>query len=157
MPIRRELRHLYRGPAWRAIRERILARAAHKCERCGVPNHTSVLRQFGWWTESTLAATIWASNGPYMEIGLPWKHCGVKEGIRCFPNTGQRRWVYIVLTISHLNHDPTDNRDDNLAALCQWCHLKHDVRFHHANARRTRAAASGQAWLSKEIEEGVRP
>lgn len=42
MPIRPELRHLYRGPGWQAVRARILARAGNQCERCGKPNGTFV-------------------------------------------------------------------------------------------------------------------
>jgi len=44
----------------------------------------------------------------------------------------------IVLTIAHLNHDTTDNRDENLSALCQRCHLSHDKYLHATNARETR-------------------
>jgi len=184
MPIRPELRHLYRGPAWRAIRDRILARAGHKCERCGVPNRTTVLRQYGWWTEATLPATVWAYRGRFNDITerreqdgaiienlhgdhgfqfivLPWKVADRNgrpvEYQHCFPITGEHRWVHIILTIAHLDHNPHHNDDLNLQALCQWCHLKHDVRFHHANARRTRAARSGQAWLTPELEQGVTP
>ena len=32
----------------------------------------------------------------------------------------------VVLSVSHLNHDTTDNRSENLKALCQFCHLKQD-------------------------------
>ncbi|MDR1897087.1 MAG: hypothetical protein LBR10_09890 [Prevotellaceae bacterium] len=38
------------------------------------------------------------------------------------PVTGNK----VVLTVAHLNHDTTDNREENLKALCQFCHLKHD-------------------------------
>jgi hypothetical protein len=44
MPIRPELRHHYRGVAWRETRKRILTRAKHCCERCEVPNHEMVER-----------------------------------------------------------------------------------------------------------------
>lgn len=172
MPIRPEWRHFYRGPHWKAVRARILARAGNRCERCGAPNHKTVLRQFGWWTPATLEATVWAksgrfvhppgrveSNGAVIEtvkglqfIYLPWRCQKTERRCCCFPNTGQHRWVYIVLTIAHLNHVAGDDRDENLQALCQWCHLHHDVRFHHANARRTRAARVGQLWLTAEME-----
>ncbi len=172
MPIRREWRHLYRGAEWKAIRARILERAQNCCERCGVPNRETVLRQHGWWTPTSLAATVWANHGQFRNrrrrvyfaggakienagkvqfIHLPWGAADQngKPFIRmaCFPNIDEHRWVRIVLTIAHLNHDPRDNRDENLQALCQWCHLHHDVRFHHANARRTRARKAGQSWL----------
>ena len=35
----------------------------------------------------------------------------------------------IVLTIAHLDQDPLNNDPDNLAALCQRCHLKWDRPF----------------------------
>lgn len=38
MPIRRDLRHFYKGEAWQAIRKRIRERAGDKCEQCGKPN-----------------------------------------------------------------------------------------------------------------------
>lgn len=47
----------------------------------------------------------------------------------------------VVLTCAHLNHDPSDCRDENLKALCAPCHLWFD-REHHAQTRRaTREAA----------------
>jgi len=53
----------------------------------------------------------------------------------------------VVLTIAHLDHDITHNADDNLAALCQKCHLTYDARLHADNARRTRERRSGQLVL----------
>lgn len=53
--------------------------------------------------------------------------------------------VTVVLTIAHLDHDPTNNADENLAALCQRCHLRHDRGQHKWNAARTRARKAGQA------------
>lgn len=36
----------------------------------------------------------------------------------------------VVLTTAHLNHRPEDCDDDNLAAMCQRCHLHYDLPFH---------------------------
>ena len=44
----------------------------------------------------------------------------------------------IVLTVAHLNHDRTDNRPENLAALCQRCHLLHDREQHRVTRQRNR-------------------
>jgi hypothetical protein len=52
------------------------------------------------------------------------------------PITGSR----VVLTITHLNHDPTDNTDANLRAWYQKCHNGYDHAHRRANAARTRAA-----------------
>lgn len=55
----------------------------------------------------------------------------------------------VVLTTAHLGepfsvkadkHDKHDIRAENLAHLCQRCHLRHDIREHVENARRTREA-----------------
>jgi len=32
--------------------------------------------------------------------------------------------------VAHLNHTPGDDRDDNLAALCEFCHLHFDAPHH---------------------------
>lgn len=145
MPIRAELRHLYRGPAWRAIRKRILARAGNRCERCRKPNSAKLkVTRGGIWYDDEHSG--WANDR------------GEISGFHYPGVTG--RSVYVircVLTIAHLDHNPENNVDDNLQALCQHCHLQHDWNFHHANARRTRAARVGQAWLTPEIEQGVTP
>jgi len=47
------------------------------------------------------------------------------------PETGSR----VVLTIAHLDHDPTNNDPANLRALCQRCHNTHDSAHRRANAR----------------------
>jgi len=134
MPIRPEQRHLYPTPAkWRAIRERILARAGHACEWCGVPNREHVWRRGDEWepcdeTESEGEATAMLSDG--------W------------------RFVRIVLTIAHLDHDPTNNSERNLRALCQKCHLGYDAKHHARNAARTRQrkreAAGQRAMFNRE-------
>ena len=45
----------------------------------------------------------------------------------------------VVLACCHLDHDPTNCRDANLAALCQHCHLEHD----RADNMRRRQAGMG--------------
>ena len=43
-----------------------------------------------------------------------------------FERTDWPRRSLVVLACCHLEHDPTNCRDANLAALCQHCHLEHD-------------------------------
>ncbi|HEX9837111.1 MAG TPA: hypothetical protein VGB90_09670 [Alphaproteobacteria bacterium] len=62
--------------------------------------------------------------------------CGAKNG-EPHPETGSR----VVLTVAHLNHDPGDCDDDNLAALCQRCHNRYDAP-HRARGRRARTHAA---------------
>lgn len=72
------------------------------------------------------------------------KFCGA-ENAKPNPLTGSK----VVLTVAHLGaphadgsagdkHDKMDVREENLAALCQRCHLRYDIDEHMANARRTR-------------------
>lgn len=56
-----------------------------------------------------------------------------KDGNWMGDEPGEGEMIRIVLTIAHLNHDITDNRPENLAALCQRCHLNHDRKQHLAN------------------------
>jgi len=44
----------------------------------------------------------------------------------------------VVLTTAHLNQIPGDNREENLAVLCQRCHLNYDRNQHQANIKVTR-------------------
>ncbi len=55
--------------------------------------------------------------------------------------------VKIVLTIAHLDQDRLNNADDNLAALCQRCHLLWDRPFHLINAGLTRERKRKQPLL----------
>lgn len=121
MPIRPDLKHFY-GAEWKTtIRPRILKRDRNRCKRCKVPNGLIVLRaKEGMWRLTTCGAS-WHRN----------------NGSKTTYEPMDSRKVRIVLTIAHLNHDPADMRDENLAALCQWCHLHHDQE-HHANTRATR-------------------
>ena len=48
------------------------------------------------------------------------------------PMTGS----HVVLTVAHLDHDPANNDDGNLAALCQRCHNTYDAPKRHGNRRR---------------------
>ncbi|MCC7235577.1 MAG: hypothetical protein IT163_09760 [Bryobacterales bacterium] len=137
MPIRPELRHLYRGPEYEARRARILERDGHRCKHCGVPNcKRNVQRWLHYWRLSR--RDDWH--------GYVGKRLMPK---RTFPpkvtTTAIRVVKRIVLTMAHLNHDPFDNDDANLAMLCQWCHLWHDREQHAQSAHNTRATRKDQA------------
>lgn len=132
MPIRPELRRFY-GRIWRTVtRPRILARAGNCCEACQKPNGRRVWvwsprdSRDQYWT-LTKARQAWhyvsagGAGGNFVLYGVQWR-------------TARR--IRVVLTIAHLNHISGDDRDENLKALCQWCHLNYD-RDHH---RETRAA-----------------
>ncbi|MCW2243618.1 HNH endonuclease [Azospirillum canadense] len=76
-----------------------------------------------------------------------------KEAIngQLHPVTGSK----VVLTVAHLNHDPTDCRDENLAAMCQKCHLTYDAALHRENAARTRCGRLAQLNLLGMLSVGL--
>lgn len=140
MPIRPELKHYY-GAEWRKqIRPRILERDGHCCAFCGKPNHSEV-RQIVepgrrmWWIKESFGR-----RRPVRRLLLNQDGRVVNSDADELP-LRNGYIVRVVLTVAHLDHDPANMDEANLAALCQWCHLHHDQQ-HHAN---TRAARKDQA------------
>jgi len=43
----------------------------------------------------------------------------------------------VVLTVAHLDHDPSNCDDDNLEAMCQKCYLRYD-QHHHRSCDKTK-------------------
>jgi hypothetical protein len=133
VPIRPEFREYYKPPQWPEVRKRILARAKDRCEQCGKPNRKMV-QTFSDRNPATgaplmfwapLDSTAWRDHNRRL-----WPHLRIIRGAQ--PHT-----IRVVLTIAHLNHTPGDDRDDNLKALCQWCHLNYD-QLHHKETRMER-------------------
>lgn len=127
MPILAALKPLY--PAnWFEISNHVrFVRAGGCCEACG--------RRHGAFIYQLL-------DGRWRVLGGPdvWRD---DEGREAAPAVllmgGHPRVVRVVLTTAHRNHDPSDNREANLAAWCGRCHLAHDAR-HHWLAWRARMA-----------------
>lgn len=113
MPIRPERRGLYPSD-WPAISARIRERAGNRCEWCGARNGAVGYRDEG---------------GVFHELSPTEADATVAEG-------GQT--VRIVLTVAHLDHAPSNCDDNNLAALCQQCHLRYDRHEHARHAAETR-------------------
>jgi len=75
--------------------------------------------------------------------GWKCRFCGA-ENRKPHPVTGSM----VVLTVAHLDHDPANNTDENLAALCQRCHLRHDAEQHRISASKTRNIMPNQLEMS---------
>lgn len=140
MPMNRSL-----YPAnWKEIRARIMERAQNKCEWCGMP-HYAVFCTDKEGNRTRACGTLYhdeAGNGelPYREAREMASHLNDAE-------RESGRWGVCVLTTAHLDHDTTNNSDDNLRALCNRCHLRHDAKHHAANAKKTRDKKKGQNTL----------
>jgi hypothetical protein len=57
-----------------------------------------------------------------------------------------------VLTVAHLNQDPSDNDPTNLRALCAPCHLRHDAPYRSANGQAKRERDGQLSLLGGAIE-----
>ena len=104
-------------PDWKTkIRPDILQRDNNCCKFCGVRNLSIIHR-----TGKGINDWVYWPEGMESEA---WTLDGLKS-------------TKVVLTIAHLDHDKTNNEYDNLAALCQKCHLGIDLKHHMKNARDT--------------------
>ena len=119
------------------IRPRILARANNCCEQCKVPNYAVICR--GRWKGEDVyqnddGQIFSATDGGYLGssyVGDIWGE-GVKQVV-----------LKVVLTVAHMEHDLSTHEDEDLNALCQTCHLRHDKKLHSENARQTRDKKKG--------------
>lgn len=129
MPIKPENKARY--PAnWKEIREAILERAAHRCEQCKVPNRERIARGDGRFVDTYQMndAEVYCAN------------TGESLGRVRMSDYEVKNMVDIVLTIAHMDHTPENCAPENLKALCQRCHLRHDAEHHAETARATRRA-----------------
>ena len=60
----------------------------------------------------------------------------------------------VVLTIAHLDQDPTNNSAQNLRALCQLCHNRHDAPMRALHAAETRRRKMNNLELFGESDQG---
>ena len=121
MPISKEKKKLY-PYEWPQIRGRILERAGHRCDVCGVKNYSVGTR---------------AGDGTFQHWGQATSYAEGRRLIaEAMAHTNQKH-IVIVLTIAHLDHDPTNSDEARLKAMCQLCHLTYDRYYHSINARET--------------------
>lgn len=128
---------------WEAISARIREREGNRCKWCGVANGAIGYRLL---------------NGEFVKIANSADEVGLEADALALDGYNVIR---IILTVAHLGvskpdgtpgdkHDKLDVRDENLAALCQKCHLNYDrddhIR-HAAETRRSRRIAGGQMVL----------
>lgn len=127
MPIKPENKARY-PTNWDEIRSSILERANNCCEQCKVPNGIRIARGTG-----PFAGTFQMANAEVYDAETGEHIARVRMSEYQVKNM-----VTIVLTIAHLDHQPENCAPENLRALCQMHHLRHDAAHHAETARATR-------------------
>jgi len=98
------------------IRPAIMRRANNHCEFCGIKNYTLV-RVFRSGIRQTIdeyftakdANSVCASYNKGLDLKIS-------------------KYIVVVLTVAHLDHNIENNDYQNLKALCQKCHNRHDIK-----------------------------
>jgi hypothetical protein len=113
---------------WRHISARIrFERASGKCEWCGKPHGAEI--RVGAENSWCGPDGVWRNrHGKRIAGPMPWpREQWWQYVIRHNGETPQIRAATVILQTAHLDHDPTNCADDNLAALCQFCHGEYDA------------------------------
>lgn len=92
-----------------------------------------------WFSE--LRPAVLERAGHCCEGGPDYPACRAHNH-ELHPVTGSR----VVLTIAHMDHDKTNNALENLRALCQRCHLRHDLWQHVDNRK------YGRNWKQNQLQ-----
>lgn len=149
---------------WKEISLARREAAGWRCEWCFAPNGQQVVRvPGGFWAvvsadeEDSTQEVVWRDRrGQWLHIRDVAAALGVGLdccwGPECVTVPDCRVWLSrVVLSVAHLGtphpdgrpgdkHDKHDVRPENLAALCQSCHLVYDRADHIAHARENRRA-----------------
>lgn len=99
---------------WDQIRQRILARAEHRCEVCGVQNYTVGYR---------------IGNSQHIVPLIVGEEYSEANALRYrMQEAMQRKLIVVRLTVAHLDHDEwnEDIQDERLACLCEKHHFNYD-------------------------------
>lgn len=129
-------------PDFKATSNRIrFERAEGKCERCGAPHGQIIARSDDNRYMLDTGETFDANSGEYL---------GMSRGSE-FPAI---KFVLIVLTTAHQDHDVSNNTEENLIAFCQRCHLNHD-REDNARRRKYDKPFNKQVMFLENFKRGV--
>lgn len=116
---------------WPEISRRVKEAAGWRCQHCGA-------RHGAWVTRDRRGRPIEHDPAKMAALGhgKPPFRLRLSRG-------GYVRVVGVVLACAHLDGAVLNMDPANLAALCQRCHLAHDLRQHTRNAAATRRRGMG--------------
>jgi hypothetical protein len=144
MPIDRKKYH----PKWNLISYLVrFRRAGNRCEECGLLNYS-----VGYWLDrvwhSPQEKELPVDGFDSFKKAVAWRDAYNDEiGELYDPYT--RKVCIVILTVSHLDHNITNNAFSNLKAVCQVCHLSHDRKD---NAQRRMYGPTGRHHNQLKLE-----
>lgn len=109
-------------PNWKQISLQVREEAGQCCEWCGAPNGAAGYRKLNPQPDERDFVVV-------LNVGIEDTKTMKWPRLKYF---GMTR---IVLTVAHLDRDSKNNDRQNLAALCQRCHLRHDIYQHISNRK----------------------
>ena len=112
-------------PKWSLISRLIrYKRAGNRCEWCAIENG-KIVKRTGQGEWRSLTGPEWETLYEYSRV----KAVGVTRALVHY------KFTKVILCVAHIDRDRNNNRFSNLAALCQRCHLEHDMQQHIANRK----------------------
>ena len=121
-------------PNWKTeIRPAIMQRAENCCEFCKVKNYKIILR--GIWNDLECYQD---ENGTIYDASTSEVIGSDYVGEVHSTN----KFIKIILTIAHLDHDVNNNDFSNLKSLCQRCHNRYDIEFRKENRKTNKGVLS---------------
>lgn len=112
-------------PNWPELTHQVKEEAGWQCEWCHAP-HKAIIQRNGPHDPSG-----WTTVQGVKETGLGW----VGTETLTWNRLRFHGLTKVILTTAHLDRNTKNNDRDNLAALCQRCHLNHDILQHVANRK----------------------
>ena len=150
MPIKPENKSRY-PENWKQISEDIrFNRANNRCEFCGVPNYAVGHRdEDGRFVP--IAGNIYADCAvkglSYPSLNsLTFTEAKKIADSETFNCLWGYKYIVIVLTVAHLDHQPENCDPENLKAMCQKCHNSYD------RSHRNRTVKNGRMVGQIEIQ-----
>lgn len=130
-------------PDWTQLSIAARERAGQKCEWCGAPNG-KIIRRTGHPEEKEQHVGCSPETRIYRvdwELAPKEMHVRGSCEVETTANMNWKRLRFhgltkIILTVAHLDRDRHNNAPENLAALCQRCHLNHDRAAQHIPHRK---------------------
>jgi hypothetical protein len=139
MPIKKENKGKY-PKDWPTISLQARERAAWRCQHEGC---TAQQYDVGMWMRSR-SGPFWMAKAERVHEYAYARQLAAELHFRAYGDgpapKGEPDIIVIVLTVAHLDHDPTNCAPDNLFVACQRHHLAYDQQHHIETAYATRVA-----------------